>query len=388
MEEVIGDLQQRLVGAIVVAAVAAAVVERAVMGGRPIFTVPAYSLGAWWELFVYAALGGVCGLGATVFVKGLLGLRLWVKRWTAVPAWAKPAIGGVAMAAIGFAAPQALGIGYPAMSAALDGHMSNTSMAALGGMKLLATVASYGWGLAGGIFSPTLYIGAMLGGTTGAIVQHLVPSNPDAIGSFALVGMGAFFAGAVRAPITSILIIFEMTGDYAIILPLMISNMLSYTIASRLQGRPIYDALLAQDGVPVADHEMHRDLRSLAVDQIMSTPVDLIAADAKAREAAPHVAADGPAHFVVDDGNRLVGVVTAQDLTKASPSATAADVARPNLVKIFADETLDAALLHLGRHRLSRAPVVTREFPDRIVGVLTLDAILAVADRTSATRGA
>ncbi|HUL72625.1 MAG TPA: chloride channel protein [Vicinamibacterales bacterium] len=386
MEEVIGDLQQRLVGAIVVAAVAAAVVERAVMGGRPIFTVPNYSLGAWWELLVYAALGVVCGLGATVFVKGLLGLRRWVKAWTGAPVWAKPALGGVAMAAIGLLWPQVLGIGYPTMSAALVGSLSTASMAILGGAKLVATVVSYSWGLSGGIFSPALFVGAMLGGATGAIVHQIVPASPDTIGSFALVGMGAFFAGAVRAPITSILIIFEMTGDYAIILPLMISNVLSYTIAARLQPRPIYDALLAQDGVPVADHETHRDLRAIAAEQVMTPVADVIPASTRVRDATVRVSPDAPAHFVVDDAGRLTGIVTGEDLARAAPDAFVRDTARPDVVTIFADESLDAALLRLGRHRLARAPVVSRLAPDQLVGLLTLDAILGAVDRAASER--
>lgn len=381
MEEIIGDLQQRLVGAIVVAAVAAAVVERAVMGGRPIFAVPAYSLGPWWELLVYAGLGGICGLGATVFVKGLLELRRWVKAWSGLPVWAKPAAGGLVMALIALAWPGTLGIGYPTMSVALLGQMSAPSMAAIGVAKLLATVTSYGWGLSGGIFSPTLFIGAMLGGATGATVHVLVPTTANAVGSFALVGMGAFFAGAVRAPITSILIIFEMTGDYAIILPLMISNVLSYTIASKLQGRPIYDALLAQDGVPVADQETHRDLRLLAVDQVMLPPLDTIPAISRAADAAAGFAPSSAARFVLDEEGRLTGVVTSKDLSRARPGQSVRDVTRSPAITVFTDESLDAALLRLGRHRLGRLPVVSRGTPDRMLGVLTLDAILAVVDR-------
>lgn len=380
MEEIIGDLQQRLVGAIVVAAVAAAVVERAVMGGRPIFAVPAYSLGPWWELLVYAALGGISGIGATVFVKGLLTLRRWVKSWSGVPVWAKPAVGGLLMALIGLAWPRTLGIGYPTMSIALLGQMSAASMAGLSAAKLLATVTSYGWGLSGGIFSPTLFIGSMLGGATGATVHFFVPTTANAVGSFALVGMGAFFAGAVRAPITSILIIFEMTGDYAIILPLMISNVLSYTIATKLQGRPIYDALLAQDGVPVADHETHRDLRMLAVEQVMEPPADTVLETSRAADAAG-AAVTSSARFVVDADGRLTGIVTTKDLSKARPEQSVRDVARSPVVTVFADESLDSALLKLGRHRLGRLPVVTRGAPDRMVGLLRLDAILGVVDR-------
>src|SRR5204862_4562345 len=142
-------------------------------------------------------------------------------------------------------------------------------MAVLGVGKIAATVASYGWGLSGGIFSPTLFMGAMLGGVVAHVVHPFNGPTPEAVGSFALVGMGAFFAGAIRAPITSILIIFEMTGDYAIILPLMISNVISYTVAARLQPVPIYDALLKQDGVPMPDHETHRDLRTVTVREAM-----------------------------------------------------------------------------------------------------------------------
>ncbi len=381
MEEIIGDLQQRLVGAIVVAAVAAAVVERAVMGGRPIFAVPSYSLGSWWELLVYAGLGGISGIGATVFVKGLLGLRRWVKSWSGAPVWAKPAVGGVLMALIGLAWPQTLGIGYPTMSAALLGQLSAPSMAGLSAAKLLATVMSYGWGLSGGIFSPTLFIGAMLGGATGATVHFFVPTTANAVGSFALVGMGAFFAGAVRAPITSILIIFEMTGDYAIILPLMISNVLSYTIAARLQGRPLYDALLAQDGVPVADHETHRDLRLLAVEQVMDPPVDTVLATSCAADVAEGSAPTSSVRFVLDEEGHLAGFVTSQDLSRARPEQSVREVARSQVITIFADESLDAALLKLGRHRLGRLPVVSRDTPSRMVGVLKLDAILSAVDR-------
>ena len=149
----------------------------------------------------------------------------------------------------------------------------------LGAGKIAATVASYGWGLSGGIFAPTLFMGAMLGGVVAHVVHPFSGPTSETVGSFALVGMGAFFAGAIRAPITSILIIFEMTGDYAIILPLMISNVISYTVAARLQPVPIYDALLQQDGVPMPEHQTHRDLRAMTVEQAMRTDVPLARLD-------------------------------------------------------------------------------------------------------------
>ena len=123
------------------------------------------------------------------------------------------------------------------------------------------------------IFAPSLFVGAMMGGVVAHLVHPFAGPTVEGVGSFALVGMGAFFAGAIRAPITSILIIFEMTGDYAIILPLMISNVISYTVATRLHPVPIYDALLRQDGVPMPEHDTHRDLRALTVEQSMRTDV-------------------------------------------------------------------------------------------------------------------
>jgi CIC family chloride channel protein len=331
MEEVIGDLDHQLVGAIVVASVAAAVVERAMLGGRPSLLVPGYSLGDWRELFAYALLGGLAGLAAVAFVWGLLQLRTFVRHRVALPGWTKPAIGGVVMGAIGLALPQTLGIGYPTLSGALLGQLSWRRMTVLGAGKIAATVTSYGWGLSGGIFSPTLFMGAMLGGAVAHLVHPFAGPTAETVGSFALVGMGAFFAGAIRAPITSILIIFEMTGDYAIILPLMISNMISYTVAARLQPVPIYDALLKQDGVPMPEHGARSDLRTMTVEQAMR-PVE-------------------------------------------SPFEWSGPV-------VFPDQPLDLVLLEFGRRSIRETPVATRTNPGQAIGMLSLEDISAAVTRS------
>jgi chloride channel protein, CIC family len=330
MEEVIGDLNQQLVGAIVVASVAAAVVERALLGGRPSLLVPSYSLGDWRELFAYALLGGVAGACASGFVWSLLALRRFVKERVGLPVWARPAIGGLAMSVIGLLLPSTLGIGYPTLSVALLGQLSWRNMATLGAGKIAATVTSYGWGLSGGIFSPALFMGAMLGGTVAHLVHPFAGPSAEIVGSFALVGMGAFFAGAIRAPITSILIIFERTGDYAIILPLMISNMISYSVASWLQPVPIYDALLKQDGVPMPEHAARHDLRTMTVEQAMRPPESAIDED---------------------------GAV------------------------LFPDQSLDFALLELGRRAIREASVVDRAQPGKVVGLLSLEDISATVNR-------
>jgi hypothetical protein len=170
----------------------------------------------------------------------------------------------------------------------------------------------------------------MLGGGVAHLVHPFAGPGSEVVGSFALVGMGAFFAGAIRAPITSILIIFEMTGDYAIILPLMISNVISYTVAARLHPVPIYDALLGQDGVPVPDHQTYHDLRAMTVEQAMRVT---------------------------------------------------ASAARPDEPVVFPDQSLDLALLHLGRHSLREAQVVDRHDPQRAIGTLSLEDIAAAVGK-------
>jgi chloride channel protein, CIC family len=379
MEEVIGDLNQRLVGAIVVASVAAAVVERAMLGGRPSLLVPTYSLGHWQELFAYALLGVLAGMGATVFVRGLLTLRSFVRSLVRLPVWARPAAGGAVMAAIGLALPQTFGIGYSTLSAALLGELSWQRMVVLSIGKMAATVTSYGWGLSGGIFAPSLFIGATLGGSVAHLVHPFAGPSSEIVGSFALVGMGAFFAGAIRAPITSILIIFEMTGDYAIILPLMISNVISYTVAARLQRVPIYDALLHQDGVPMPEHETHRDLRALAVEHAMRTDLPVARPDEPVGEVMRRLEQNGTRAFVVvDAAGGLHGLVGRRELASGRTALTpVGEVARREVITVFPDQSLDLALLKLGRHSVRQAPVVSREAPGLVIGMLSLEDISA-----------
>jgi CIC family chloride channel protein len=372
LEEIVGSLNQRLLGGIVVATVAAAVVEHALVGGHPVFTVPEYALRQWWELIGYSVLGVAAAVAATVFVKGVLWMRKTVRAWQGLPAWAKPGLGGALVALLGVPFPSVLGIGYATLSSALLGHLSLTTMATLSVMKLAATVVSYAWGLAGGIFAPSLYIGGMLGGALGAGIHRWVPSNPNLVGSFALVGMGAFFAGAIRAPITSIMIIFEMTGDYAIILPLMIANVISYTLAARWQATPIYDALLEQDGLHLGDHDLSA-FRRVGVGRVMTHAVVTAGPEEPADVALARVTdLRVNALPVVDAAGLLVGIASRKDLQRAEAGADVASVMTSSVVTVFADQNLDVALLRMGRHAIRQLPVVERTQPKRVVGIVAL----------------
>jgi CIC family chloride channel protein len=256
LEEIIGDLDQTMLSGVIVAAAIAAAVERGILGQHPVFEIhQAYTLGHATSLVSYAVLGLLAAVASVAFTDSLLGLRAWFKRFVLVPKWAHPAMGGALTGALAVLALWWLkqrgiaGGGYPTLALALTGSLPVKVMIGLCLLKLAATVCSYSSGGAGGIFAPALFIGGMLGGTIGYIDVNLFHHSADSIGAFALVGMGAVFAGIIRAPMTSVVIIFEMTGSYGLILPLMIANMSAYGLARHWRHLPIYEALLLQDGV-------------------------------------------------------------------------------------------------------------------------------------------
>lgn len=249
LEEIIGDMNASLIGSTVVASVASVVVERAILGNEPLFRVPPYHLEHPGELLAYALLGIVGGAISLAFSKGLLGLRAAFRK---LPSWTgiiHPAIGGAIIGLILIAVPEVMGVGYEHVDQALQGGILLRTMVLLCAMKIVATLVSYASGNAGGIFAPSLYIGAMAGGTVGSIVHQVAPFPTADVGAYALVGMGALFAGIVRAPMTSVFMIFEVTQDYQILVPLMVANLLSFAISRRYQPTPLYHALLEQDGI-------------------------------------------------------------------------------------------------------------------------------------------
>jgi len=256
LEELIGDLDQTMLSGVIVAAALAAVVEHTVMGGNPVFHVSQpYTLNHPESLIWYALLGLLAAGVSVAFTDSLLWLRGRFKQWTTVPKWIHPAIGGLATGALAVLAFELFhrngiaGDPYKTLTEALTGTMPVVLMASFCVLKLLATVCSYSSGGSGGIFAPSLFMGAMLGGAVGWIDVAVFHHPSDSIGAFAVVGMGAVFAGIVRAPMTSVLIVFEMTGGYGLVLPLMIANMSAFALARRWRPLQVYEALLEQDGI-------------------------------------------------------------------------------------------------------------------------------------------
>jgi CIC family chloride channel protein len=258
LEELIGSLDQTMLSGVIVAAALAAVVEHSIMGSNPIFHVPrlqTYALAKASSLLWYALLGLLAAIISVIFTDSLLALRAWFKGLERVPKWLRPAIGAAATGSLAVVAIHFVhyngiaGDPYKTLTQALLGNLPVTAMAALCVLKLAATVTSYSSGGSGGIFAPALFMGGMLGGAVGYLDVTVFHHPADSIGAFAVVGMGAVFAGIVRAPMTSILIIFEMTGGYGLVLPLMIANMSAFALARYWRHTPIYEALLEQDGI-------------------------------------------------------------------------------------------------------------------------------------------
>src|SRR5689334_18718664 len=269
LEEVVGDLHAPVLGSVVLASATSWAVLRLLLGNNPLFRVPQYQLLNPWELGIYAVLGVAGGFVSVAFTKLLLWTRARFLRLPKKTVWFQPVAGGLMVGIMGWFVPQLLGVGYDHGGEVLNGGLALKLMALLLELKLVAVATCYGSGNAGGIFGPSLFLGAMLGGVVGNVANHFLPNTVGTPGAYALVGMGTAFAGIVRGPMTSVLMIFETTRDYAVIVPLMISNLVSFFISSRLQPKPIYDELALQDGIHLPTAETRHEGRQRQVRDAM-----------------------------------------------------------------------------------------------------------------------
>jgi CIC family chloride channel protein len=380
IEEIVGTLDQTVLSGVIVAAALAAVIERNVLGAQPIFDIPQrQGMDDARSLLLYAALGLAAALVAVLFTDGLLLVRRGFRRLRLVPRWAQPALGGLATGLLIVGVMLWLGVGgvngggYGLLRQALGGSVPLKVMLALGAAKLAATVFSYSSGGAGGIFAPALFIGAMLGGSFGVLDRALFDHPPETIGAFALVGMGAVFSGAIRAPITSVLIIVEMTAGYRLILPLMIANMSAYVLARRWRPAPIYEALLAQDGIHLRERSVLDTLEELRLDDHLRRSTDFVRFDAASPAAAIlRGAVPGQAVFPVLGGDgRLLGLLGSREVTllEGHPDAhallNAADLMRPAIAVRF-DGDLRSAYELMRAEDLPELPVCDAE--GRVIG--------------------
>jgi CIC family chloride channel protein len=380
LEEIMGDLNAPLMGAVVLASATAWMVLRVSLGDHPLFKVPQYHLVNPAEFAIYAVLGVVGGVVSAAFAWLLLGMRARFLRFPRKTLWFQPVVGGLLVGVIGWFVPQVMGVGYDFVGDALNGNMAFKLMLLLVVLKLITVTTSYATGNAGGIFGPALFIGAMVGGSVGTVAHHFFPASTATPGAYALVGMGAVFAGVVRAPMTSILMIFEMTQDYAVIVPLMIANMVSLFIASLLQHEPIYEALAIQDGIhmPTAQTRLRYGQRQII--RLMHTASETLSAELNVGDALAQVRSSHAGTWVVTDSRGVVGVVNLDWLEQRS--AEGADKKLEGLMDplvfphVHSDQGLDLALERMGQNQLEILPVVSRADIHKLVGVVALQDLL------------
>ena len=396
IEEVIGTWSAGILGAVVLSAVASVVVARLFLGAEPLFQIPPYRMAHPAELVTYAVLGVVGGLSSLVFVKLLAYIR---PRLKAMPRWTyylQPAMAGLAIGIIGLKFPQVMGAGYEYMDQAMHGRFLWQTLVALALLKVLATSLSLSSGAPGGIFAPTLFVGAMVGAAVGTLQHRFFPGFTGPLGSYALVGMGTLFAGFLRAPMTSVFMVLEVSGNYSIILPVLVSNTIAYLIGLRFQPTPLFDLMTRDDGLDLPSMEESREQTSLRVESAMRKPPGLIlkssdtVADAASRIADVTVAIPEDSLLVAYDNGRwtIVAPPTLQELLKAGRGTQHLSDALPSgrIPRLHPDQPLDLAL------RLLRdapfLPVVHRADARRLIGIVSLEDILAAYRRTSVTGSA
>jgi chloride channel protein, CIC family len=380
LEEVVGDLHAPVLGSVVLASATSWAVLRVLLGNDPLFKVPEYQLVHPVELIAYAVLGIAGGIVSAAFSRLLLWLRKQFLHLPKKTLWFQPVAGGLVVGAMGWFVPQVLGVGYMHVGEALNGELALKVMILLLVLKFFAVIASYSSGNAGGIFGPSLFLGAMLGGIVGTAAHVFLPGYVGKPGAYALVGMGTAFAGIVRAPMTSVVMIFEITRDYAVIVPLMISNLLSFFISARLQPKPIYDELARQDGIHLPGEEHHASVGRMPVTSILHPAPEFLDSTLPIGVALEKLHAGKHRALPVRSERGMEGMASAellQNEVAKDPVRLLVDVvATEDFPHVHRDHTLAQALDRMAAARLDVLPVVSRANIREFEGIVMLRDIL------------
>jgi chloride channel protein, CIC family len=380
LEEVVGDMHAPVLGSVVLASATSWGVLRLLLGNDPLFQVPQYQLVNPWELVIYTILGVAGGLVSVAFTQLLLRSREWFLKRPRRTLWYQPVAGGLLVGVMGWFVPEVMGVGYGYVGKALNDQMVLKMMVLLLVLKLIATAISYASGNAGGIFGPSLFMGAMLGGAIGGAAHHIFPAYVATPGAYALVGMGTAFAGVIRAPMTSVVMIFEITRDYAVIVPLMISNLVSYFIASRIQKDPIYEVLADQDGIHLPLGRGQGPKRRQVL-QVMCPANECLDAETSLQETLKKIGNETQRAWPVCDPSGVIGVLTIEHLHKAldepEPKQQLGDLFDGrDFPHLHSDHSLDVALDRMGASHLELLPVVSRANLHQLLGVVRLRDVL------------
>ncbi|MCF8078697.1 MAG: chloride channel protein [Desulfobacterales bacterium] len=387
LEIILGEFEIASFSPIIISAVSATAVSRHYLGNFPAFNLPAYQLHSPLEFPLYAVLGVVCALTAVAFTLFLYRAEDF---WDDIrmPEYLKAVLGGLIMGTMGLVIPQVLGVGYGAIDLALLMKMSWWLMLLLVLGKIFATAITIGSGGSGGIFAPSLFMGAMVGGTFGVIANTLFPSVALSAGAYGVVGMGAVVAATTHGPLQAILIIFEMTGDYKIILPLMITCIISTLVARRLCKESIYTFKLIRRGINIKAGKEVNILKSIPVKNIMYHTVEMVPEKLPLAELAKRLPQSRSNNFVVvNDKEEISGVLTFVDYYEKlfdghiGDHMRVEDIMTTDVVTVSIEDNLSTALEKITKGDFSILPVVSPDNPLTMLGILTRKDILEAYDQ-------
>jgi CIC family chloride channel protein len=393
IEEVIGHWSAGILATVVLSAVSGVVTMRLFLGSEPFFRIPPVAMIRWQELVAYSVLGVLGGIASVIFAAAIGWLRPKIKASPKYLQFLYPAIAGLLLGLIAFAGfPQVMGAGYDFMDQAMHGQFTWQILGMFAGLKILATTLSFSSGTPGGMFAPTLFIGAMLGGAVGTVEHLFFPNLTGSVGTYALVGMGVLFAGFLRAPITSIFMALEVSGDYTIILAVLIANMFSYLISRKLQPVPALEQITRQDGLYLPAMEEEREQEVLTVEDAMRPrPAILLDSQKPASDAWALISATPEEYFLVRRPSNSVALSSRSDLKRLVDSADPRPLEETQILSVVPylhpDEDLQVALRQATNYPL--VPVLSRANVSRILGVLDLDDIMKAyrrPDRQSAEK--
>ncbi|MCK4390604.1 MAG: chloride channel protein [Desulfobacterales bacterium] len=377
LEIVLGDFGLATFSPIVISSVAATVVSRHFLGDSPAFIVPAYQLVSAWELPLYVILGLFCALVAVTFTT-LLYRAEDIFDNLKIPDYLKPVTGGLMLGLMGLLFPHVLGVGYPAIDLSLMQKLSWWVMFLLVAFKILSTSITIGSGGSGGIFAPSLFMGAMAGGFFGTVVHHIFPEVTASPGAYSIVGMGAVVSGTTHGPLSAILILFEMTGDYKIILPLMIACIIGSLASGQLLTDSIYTLKLARRGVNIKAGKEVNVLKSISVKDVMNPEVETIPENMTLGRLAEKISKSKYNSFpVVNSEGDLTGILTFVDYhdvvfdESLRDLVVAKEIATTKVVTVSLNDNLYNTMEKITLKDFSILPVVSPDNPSQLLGTLT-----------------
>jgi CIC family chloride channel protein len=380
LEVILREYGLRNFPSVVLSSVTATVISRHFLGNYPAFHIPAFELYSLLDIPFYFVFGIFTALAAWLFIKVLYKSED-IFNSLKIPEYTKPAIGGLIIGLIGLYFPQIFGVGYEVIENSINQGIALGIIVALVFLKIIATSVTLGSGGSGGIFAPSLFIGALLGEAFGKLIDIVFPAIIIPPGAFALVGMAAVFAGTSHAPISAILLLFEMTGNYKILPPLMITCVISVVLVRWLTKYSIYTLKLKRKGIDVEKYGVGDFMETITVSEAMISNVITVTQSSTVKNVGLKIKSTNHRGFpVLDEYGKLVGVVTRQDINRALRKGDAEvevkNIMSKDITLCFPDESLKAALHKMAERNIGRIPVVNRDNKERIIGLLTRKSLI------------